>query len=59
MIRVCGLDLEPVYDAAIKGDILHSCANTKKSENGLSFVACQDIETALNISLGQKGLVAT
>jgi len=59
MIRICGLELEPVYGTAIKGDILHSCANMKKSENGLHFVARQDIETALSISFGQQGLVAS
>ena len=59
MIRIQGLDLEPVYSAAIKGDILHSCANTKKSEKGLRFIACQDVESALNILFGRQGLVAT
>lgn len=59
MIRIYGLDVEPIYSAAIKGDILHSCANTKKSEKGLRFVAHQDVETALRMSIGQRGLVAT
>jgi UDP-glucose 4-epimerase len=59
MIRIHGLDVAPVYGAAIKGDILHSCADTKKSEKALRFVAHQDLETALRMSFGQRGLVAT
>ncbi len=59
MIHVHGLDVEPAYGAANKGDILHSCANTKKSEKALRFVAHQDIETALSMSFGRQGLVAT
>jgi UDP-glucose 4-epimerase len=59
MIRIHGLHLEPVHGAAVKGDILHSCANTKKSEKALHFVAHQDVETALRMSFGRQGLVAT
>lgn len=59
MIRIHGLDLEPVYSAAIKGDILHSCANTKKSEKRLRFIARHDVESALRMSFGKQGVVAT
>lgn len=59
MTRIHGLDLKPVYGATVKGDILHSCADTKKSEKALRFVAYQDLETALRMSFGRQGLVAT
>lgn len=47
MIKIAGLDLEPVFHEAKEGDILHSHADTTKSAEVLHFIANEKLHAAL------------
>ena len=48
MIKAFNLDILPIYKEAQRGDIIHSYANTAKSNNVLKFVANTVIQSNLN-----------
>ena len=47
MIRLFGIDLEPIYYEAKEGDIKYTYADTKKSKNILKFIANEELESCL------------
>jgi UDP-glucose 4-epimerase len=47
MIKICDLDLTPIYHRAKKGDIRHSYADTMKSKSTLKFTAMEKLESGL------------
>jgi len=47
MIRISGLDLEPIYKEERKGDIKYSTVDITKSKNILGFIATEKVELAL------------
>lgn len=47
MIRICGLDLTPIYEEERKGDIKYAEVDTTRSKNVLGFFAKETIESGL------------
>ncbi|AFU57883.1 NAD-dependent epimerase/dehydratase family, includes UDP-galactose 4-epimerase-like proteins [Candidatus Nitrososphaera gargensis Ga9.2] len=47
MMRMFGLDLRPEHQKANHGEILHSCADIKRSSTALGFVARRTLEVEL------------
>ncbi len=47
MIRIFGIDLEPIYYGAKEGDIKYTYADTRKSKNILKFIAIEELEPCL------------
>lgn len=47
MIRISGLDLEPIHEEERKGDIKHAVADTTRSKSILGFTAKEELETGL------------
>ena len=47
MIRIFGLELQPIYQKAKKGDVMDSYADIKKSKEILKFVAHKDFDEGL------------
>jgi UDP-glucose 4-epimerase len=47
MIRISGLDLEPLYEGERKGDIRHAVADPTRSKSILGFVAKDELEPGL------------
>jgi UDP-glucose 4-epimerase len=56
MIRIFGIDLEPIYYEAKEGDIKYIYADTKKSKSILKFIAIEEIESCLKQILKQSFL---
>jgi UDP-glucose 4-epimerase len=53
MIRISGLDLEPIYEEGRKGDMKLNQADVTKSENVLGFSASTNLESELGIMVKQ------
>jgi len=47
MIRISGLDLEPLYEVERKGDIKYTVADTTKARSILGFAAKEGLEDGL------------
>jgi UDP-glucose 4-epimerase len=47
MIRIFGIDLEPIYYEAKVGDIKYIFADTKKSKSILKFISMEELESGL------------
>jgi len=47
MIRISGLDLEPLYEEERKGDIKYAVVDTAKTKSILGFAAKQELEPGL------------
>jgi nucleoside-diphosphate-sugar epimerase len=56
MIRIFGLDLNPIYRRANKGDIKDSYADITKSKRILKFTAHKDFEQGLREVKGTLAL---
>ena len=56
MIRIFGIDLEPIYYRAKEGDIKYSYADTKKSKSILKFIAIEELESCLKQIVKQSFL---
>lgn len=52
LIGISGLELEPIYGPARKGDIRHSVADVSKARKYLGFVVKTDLESGLRELLG-------
>jgi UDP-glucose 4-epimerase len=48
MIKIFGLDLEPIFSEPKEGDIKNSYADITKSKKELRFVPIEEINSALN-----------
>ena len=47
MIRISGLDLQPLYEEERKGDIINAVADTTKAKKFLGFSAKEELQTGL------------
>ncbi len=51
MIRISGLDLDPIYEEERSGDVRYSKADVTKSEDVLGFIASENLESTLDLVL--------
>ena len=51
MIRISGLDLDPIYEEERSGDVRYSKADVTKSEDVLGFIASENLESTLELVL--------
>jgi UDP-glucose 4-epimerase len=49
MIRISGLDLDPIYEEERSGDVRYSKADVTKSEDVLGFIASENLESTLEL----------
>ena len=56
MIRIFGIDLEPIYYGSKEGDIKDNYADTRKSKNILKFIAIEELESGLKQIVQQSFL---
>jgi UDP-glucose 4-epimerase len=56
MIRIFGVDLEPIYYGAKEGDIKYTYADTRKSKSILKFIAIEELESGLKQIVKQSFL---
>jgi len=56
MIRESGLNLDPIHDISRDGEILHSCANTARLKQVLTFNTLYEVESELKSLVNCLGM---
>jgi UDP-glucose 4-epimerase len=56
MTRIFGLELQPIYQNAKKGDVMDSYADTTKSKKILKFIAHKDFDEGLREIINSQTL---